>query len=181
MSDKEDYPKEEPSAGEQPKTHHQRKPWQKRNQVYPHQQKKDPEEIPVLQYGPNGNFHIYKEAMACTAMKLYGNLGKLIKLGKYYELVEPDAKAYKLESDPTGSKKLAYQKNLIEYYRELNTMKNNQPKLYAILLQYLSEENLDEVKGQKSWKRSIKRQTRKVCGRLLKKHTRSTQLVKYSQ
>ena len=61
MSDKEDYPKEETSAGEQPKTHHQRKPWQKRNQVYPHQQKKDSKEIPVLQYGPNSNFHIYKK------------------------------------------------------------------------------------------------------------------------
>ena len=146
MSDKEDYPKEEPSTGEQPKTHHQRKPWQKRNLVYPHQQKKDPEEIPVLQYGLNGNFHIYKEAMACTAMKLYGNLGKLIKLGKYYELVEPDAKAYNLENDPTGSKKLAYHENLKEYYRELNTMKNNRPKLYALLLQYLSDESLDEVK-----------------------------------
>ena len=71
------------------------------------------QKIPVLQYGPNGNFHIYKEAMACTAMKLYGNLGKLIKLGKHYELVEPDAKAYKLENDLTGSKKLAYHQNLM--------------------------------------------------------------------
>ena len=96
MSDKEDNPKEESSTGGQPKTHHHQNPLQKRNQVYPHQQKKDPEEIPVLQYGLNGNFHIYKEAMACTAMKLYGNLGKLIKLGKYYELVEPDVKAYTL-------------------------------------------------------------------------------------
>ena len=30
MSDKEDYCKEETSAGEQPKTHHQWKPWQKK-------------------------------------------------------------------------------------------------------------------------------------------------------
>ena len=79
-------------------------------------------------------------------MKLYGNLGKLIKLGKYYELVEPDAKVYKLENDLTGSKKLAYHENLKEYYRELNTIKHNQPKLYTLLLQYLSEESLDEVK-----------------------------------
>ena len=74
MSDKEDCPKES----------NQREPWQKRNQ-YPHQQKKDPKEIPILQYGLNRNFNIYKEAMACTAMKLYGNLGKLITLGKYFE------------------------------------------------------------------------------------------------
>ena len=78
MSDKEDYPKEEPSAGGQPKTHHQRKPWQKRNQVYPHQQKKDPEEIPVLQYGPNGNFHIY--VCKINTLLLRGGLRKTHKI-----------------------------------------------------------------------------------------------------
>ena len=157
MSDKEDYPKEDPSAGEQPKMRHQCKTWQKRNQVYPHQQQKRSRRNSHPPVWSKWNFHIYIETMACTAMKLYGNLGKLIKLGKYYELVEPDAKVYKLESDPTGSKKLAYHEILKEYYRELNMMKNNRPKLYALLLQYWSDMSLDKVKKSDKFERSIKR------------------------
>jgi hypothetical protein len=36
--------------------------------------KKDPEEIPVLWYGPNNNFTKFKEAMSKAAFKNYGNL-----------------------------------------------------------------------------------------------------------
>jgi len=50
---------------------------------------KDPEEIPILKYGPANNFTKFKEAISKTALKDYGQLGKLIKLGKYYEPKEP--------------------------------------------------------------------------------------------
>ena len=38
--------------------------------------KKDPEEIPVLKYGPANNFTKFKEALSKKALKKYGNLGK---------------------------------------------------------------------------------------------------------
>ena len=69
----------------------QKKHWQKRNQHHRSEyKKKDPEEIPILKYGPANNFTKFKEALYKTALKDYGNLGKLIKLGKYYEPEEPD-------------------------------------------------------------------------------------------
>ena len=96
MSEKEVYPNENQEAAEhtENKQNHQRKPWQKRNQVHPEQDKKDPEKLFMLRYGPNNNFHLWKEAMSKTALKNYGNLGKLITLGKYYELKEPDADTF---------------------------------------------------------------------------------------
>ena len=60
---------------------YQRKPWQWRNQNQGRfdTKKKDPEEIPVLKYGPSNNFSKFKEAISKTALKNYGQLGKLIK------------------------------------------------------------------------------------------------------
>ena len=63
---------------------YQRKPWQWRNQNQGRFEttKKDPEEIPVLTYGLSNNFSKFKEAISKTALKNYGQIGKLIKLGK---------------------------------------------------------------------------------------------------
>ena len=49
------------------------------------QKKKDPQEIPIMRYGPANNFAKFREALSKTAMKEHGNLGKLIKLGTYFE------------------------------------------------------------------------------------------------
>ena len=70
----------------QPKKH-----WQKyqNKQHRPDYKKKDPEEIPVLKYEPANNFLKFKEAISKTALKNYGQLGKSIKLGKYYVPEEP--------------------------------------------------------------------------------------------
>jgi hypothetical protein len=52
----------------------QKKQWQKRSQVQT-QKKKDPEEIPILKYGPNKNFSKFKEAISRTALKDYERTG----------------------------------------------------------------------------------------------------------
>jgi hypothetical protein len=54
------------------------------------QKKKDPQEIPILCYRPTNNFAKFREVLSKAAMKEYGNLGKLIKLGEYYEPEMPD-------------------------------------------------------------------------------------------
>jgi len=61
-------PKENQGQGQQCQ---QRKPWQKHQQKHFRQElkKKDPEEIPVLKYGPANNFSKFKEAVSKTALK----------------------------------------------------------------------------------------------------------------
>ena len=120
--------------------------WHQRSSAEP--KKKDPEAIPILKYGPSNNFTLFKEALANAAMKEYGNLGKLIKLGKYYEPEEPNIEDYDLDFDPHGMNKATYLEDVKEYRRQVNKMKTDRSKLYALILQYLSEESLDEVKCQ---------------------------------
>jgi hypothetical protein len=40
--------------------------------------------IPMLCYGKGNSFHKLKHALSEAAFKEFGNLGKLINLGKYY-------------------------------------------------------------------------------------------------
>jgi hypothetical protein len=75
-----------------------RKPWMRHGGRYAQQQqqqkKKDPTEIPILQYGPNNNFSKFKEALSYQALKQFGDLGRLIELGEYYEPEPPDPDDY---------------------------------------------------------------------------------------
>jgi hypothetical protein len=114
--------------------------------------KKDPEAIPVLKYGPSNNYTIFKEALSNAALKEYGTLGKLIKQGEEFEFPqEPNVDEYDLEDDPYGINKATYIEDLKEYRKEASKMKENGPKLYGLITQYLSEESLDEVKRQDKW------------------------------
>ena len=126
----------------------QRKPWQKNQQKQYRNdfKKKDPEEIPVLKYGPANNFSKFKEAISKSALKNYGQLGKLIKLGKYYVPEEPLSTDYDFINDPLGVNKAAYLEDMKEYRKEIMKMRNERPKLYALILQYLSDESLEEIK-----------------------------------
>jgi hypothetical protein len=114
--------------------------------------KKDPEEIPVLRYGPNNNFTKFKEAMSKAALKNYGNLGRLIQLeGCYYQPTRPDRNDYNLSNDPTGLNQTEYLEDIKEYRKEVKAMEKDRPKLYALILQYLSDESLEEVKRSDDW------------------------------
>ena len=125
-------PKENQGQGQH---RQQRKPWQKHQQKQFRQEpkKKDPEEIPVLKYGPANNFSKFKEAVSKTALKNYGQLGKLIKLGKYYVPEEPLSTDYDFVNDPLGVNKAAYLEDMKEYRKELMKMRNERPKLYTSL------------------------------------------------
>jgi len=144
MTEKAAAPKDKDTGNQR----YQRKPWQRRNQNQGRfeTKKKDPEEIPVLKYGPSNNFSKFKEAISKTALKNYGQLGKLIKLGKYFEPEEPNNLDYDLVNDPYGVNKTTYLEDMKEYRKEMIKMRNERPKLYALILQYLSEESLEEIK-----------------------------------
>ena len=119
--------------------------------------KKDPEAIPVLKYGPSNNFMSFKEALANVALKEYGALGKLIKQGdEYSKPKEPDLRTYDLENDEYGINKARYIEYLKDYRKEVNELKRDRPKLYGLIVQYLSEESLDEVKRQDKYEAMAK-------------------------
>jgi len=65
---------------------HERRPWLRKQQPGRGQQqkKKDPEEIPILRFGPNNYFAKLKEALANKALREYGELGRLIEAGEYF-------------------------------------------------------------------------------------------------
>ena len=84
-------------------------------------------------------------------MKNYGNLGKLIKQGRYYKPEEPDRNEYDMQNDPDGLNKLAYLEDMKEYRKEIKAMEKDRPKLFALILQYLSDESLEEIKRDEVW------------------------------
>jgi hypothetical protein len=79
-------------------------------------------------------------------LKNNGNLGKLIKQGSYYTPEIPERKDYSLQNDPDGLNKLAYLEDVKEYRKEIKAMEKDRLKLYALILQYLSQESLEKEK-----------------------------------
>ena len=78
-----DQGKDPKEAGQQ---RQQKKHWQQKNKQHYFEGKKkdkDPEEIPILKYGPSNNFYKFKEALSKTALRDYGHLGTLIKTSEY--------------------------------------------------------------------------------------------------
>jgi hypothetical protein len=65
------------------------KPWLRKSgrgggQSKEQTKKKDPEEVPILTFGPNNNFAKFKEALSSKALREYGDLGRLVEAGSYY-------------------------------------------------------------------------------------------------
>jgi hypothetical protein len=52
--------------------------------------KPDPDAVPILKFGPGNNFMRFKEALSKKALEKYGRLGKLINMGKFDDIEEPD-------------------------------------------------------------------------------------------
>jgi hypothetical protein len=63
----------------------------------------------------------------------------------------PERRDYDLQNDPNGLNKLAYLEDMKEYRKEIKAMEKDRPKLYALILQYLSDESLEEVKREDGW------------------------------
>jgi hypothetical protein len=108
--------------------------------------KKDPEEVPILTYGPNNNFAKFKEALVSKALWTYGDLGRLIDASQYYSSEPPDQGDYDLVNDPYGLNRATFLEQQKLYMRHWEDMINDRPKLYAMIWQYLSQESKEEVK-----------------------------------
>ncbi len=56
-----------------------------------------------------------------------------------------------MQNDPDGLNRKAYLEDMKEYRKEIKAMEKDRPKLYALILQYLSKESLEEVKRKEGW------------------------------
>jgi hypothetical protein len=125
------------------------KPWHRRNQPT-ELKRKDPEAIPVLKYGPSNNFTKFRDALSKAALKEFGPIGKLIKQEKLEMPEEPDRAEYNF-ADPDGLDRAIYLEELKKYNRRLEEYEKNAPKLFWLILQYLSDESLEAVKKDEGW------------------------------
>jgi hypothetical protein len=102
-------------------------------------------------YGPSNNFMLFKEVLSKKALVEFGNLGKLIKLGYIPLPDQPDRDSYALDGDPDGINRLDYLEDMKEYQTEVAELKRNGPKLYGLILKYLSDGSLDAVQKEAGW------------------------------
>lgn len=111
-------------------------------------EKKNPDAIPILKFGPSNNFMKFKEAISKKALEEFGAMGKLIKKGEIIEPKEPKRENYKLEDEMD---KAIFLEDVKSYRAEIAIIKRNRPKLYALILKYLSDESLEAVQKGEDW------------------------------
>jgi hypothetical protein len=152
MSDKTKKPNVPVPKKEEKKV--EQKPWMRRGGCYAQQQqqqkKRDRTEIPILCYGPNNNFAKFKEALSYQALKQFGDLGRLIELGHYYEPEPPDLDDYNFtpQGDPLGMNHFVFSELYKSHLKQKEDKKKDRSKLYTLIMQYLSPESLDKLKRQ---------------------------------
>jgi hypothetical protein len=146
MSDKKQSGKPPENKSEQRNKPWLRKPGRGGGQGKEQTKKKDPEEVPILTFGPNNNFAKFKEALASKALREYGDLGRLINSGTYYAAEPPEQEDYDPVNDPYRLKRATFLEQQKLYMRHWEDMINDRPKLYAMIWQHLSQESKEEVK-----------------------------------
>ncbi len=73
---------------------------QKKIEKEEEEKKKDPNNIPILKYGPSNNLMRFKEALSKKALLEFGNLGKLVNQGFIVMPDLPDRETYGLDDAP---------------------------------------------------------------------------------
>ena len=111
-------------------------------------EKRNPDAIPILKFGPSNNFMKFKEALSKKALEEYGALGKLIKKGEIEEPIEPYRTEYDIKDE---FDRVAYLEDMKQYRQDKAEIKRDKPKLYALILKYLSDESLEAVQQGEGW------------------------------
>jgi hypothetical protein len=89
----------------------------------------------------------FKEAMSFAAPKEFGDLGRLIEQGTYYAGELPVLTTnFDFVNDPYQLNRSQYIEECKNYAKHQEEMRNYRPKLYALIMQYLSPESKDEIK-----------------------------------
>ena len=88
---------------------------------------------------------MFMEELSTECLTKYGNVGKLIELGKYYEAVQPTREDCKT-GDADGGK-LLYHEALKGWARVKSDTELKRPVLYSMIWSYLSPESIDKIKN----------------------------------
>jgi hypothetical protein len=113
-----------------------------------HQEKRDNGDVPVLRFGSaSNNFLKFKEALSTAALIQFGDVAKLIKLDKYYEILMPDKDNYEIVGRPVQSEKL-YDLACMEWVKSTNRMKEKRAPLYGFIWKHMSLESRDKIKEE---------------------------------
>ncbi len=106
--------------------------------------------IPMLKHGKGNNFYNFKAALSEAALRVYGNLDKLIEQEIYYVPVLdlPDYKAMGI-----AAAKIDFMKNKVmkELAKEVGKINRDKPKLYGLIRQHMSVESRDKVSQQPNY------------------------------
>jgi len=102
----------------------------------------------MLKFGPGNNFMRFKEALSKKALEKYGRLGKLINMGKFDNLEEPDRTFVDLRDE---FEKADYLEAMKTFRKQKLDREEKEPQLYALILKYLSEESLEVVQKHQDW------------------------------
>jgi hypothetical protein len=116
-------------------------------------EKKDPDAIPMLKYGPGNNFMKFKEALSKKALQEYGKVGRLNLKERLVRPAEPDPINYNTDATNPNARleELKYIEDIKVHRKKVTDMERDMPKLYAFILKYLSDESLEAVKKDANW------------------------------
>ena len=106
--------------------------------------------VPKLNYG-HGDFHVFKQALSTECLTKYGNVGKLIELGKYYEKKRPNKLDVEFNTGDADDDKLMYVEALKAWARTTADMELKRPMMYGTIWSHMSPESVDEVKNQEEY------------------------------
>jgi hypothetical protein len=111
--------------------------------------RKQPVEVPMLQFGQPNSFYAFKEAISKAAVEQYGHDGTLFETGVLYKPEHPNRVDYEGdEDDDEKCDEILYFKDCRAYARKVYESKAVAPKIYGYVWKFLSVESQDEVKHQ---------------------------------
>jgi hypothetical protein len=93
---------------------------------------------------------VFMKELSVECLTKYGNVGKLIELGKYYEKVQ--SKRTDFTTGDADDDNLLYHEALKGWVRVKLDMELKHPMLYGMIWLYLSLESIDEIKNQAAFK-----------------------------
>jgi hypothetical protein len=109
-------------------------------------EKRELTEVPILKFGQStNNFTKFKEVLSTAALIEFGDVAKLIQLGKYYEIEMPDEADYVVPLNERMSDRL-YEIACAEWIKEKNKVKAKRAGLYGFIWKHLSLESRDKMK-----------------------------------
>ena len=84
--------------------------------------------VPMLHYGQDHNFAKFKEKLSRAAIETYGDLGKLVETGEYFEPPELNIEDYDLDNDPHGENVVEYREDRKDRRRTIAQMESDKPQ-----------------------------------------------------